>query len=139
VGVVSGGTEDELPLPVLGPVEGLRAVLMEHPTDELIVTDSDYNDRELLQIVEHAHRSGVKVRIAPKTTELLVQRAEYVPGQGVPLFELRPPAFVGADWALKRSFDLTIGGLIVLLGLPLWLAIALAIRLTSRGPIVYRD
>jgi hypothetical protein len=42
----------------------------------------------------------VKVRIAPKTTELLVQRAEYVPGQGLPLFELRPPVFAGTDWAI---------------------------------------
>ena len=70
-------------------VDDLRAVLEQHPADELIVTDSDYTDRQLLQIVEHAHRSAVKVRIAPKTTELLVQRAEYVPGQGVPLFELQ--------------------------------------------------
>src|SRR5439155_2051614 len=124
---VSGGTEDELPLPVLGPVEGLRAVLMEHPTDELIVTDSDYNDRELLQIVEHAHRSGAKVRIAPKTTELLVQRAEYVPGQGVPLFELRPPAFAGAEWAVKRTFDLVVSLVVLVAGLPLWLLIAAAI------------
>ncbi len=73
-----------------------------HPADEVIVTDSDYSERELLQIVEHAHRSGVKVRIAPKTTELLVQRGEYVPGQGLPLFELRPPVFAGTDWAVKR-------------------------------------
>ena len=42
---------------------------------------------------------GVRVRIAPKTTELLLQRGEYVPGQGVPLFELRPPVLAGTDWA----------------------------------------
>ena len=52
-----------------------------------------------------AHRRGVKVRIAPRTTELLVERGEYVPGQAVPLFELRPPVFAGADWAVKRAFD----------------------------------
>ena len=59
----------------------LRAILTEHEVDELIVTDSDFTERELLELVEQAHRSGVKVRIAPKTTELLTQRAEYVPGQ----------------------------------------------------------
>jgi exopolysaccharide biosynthesis polyprenyl glycosylphosphotransferase len=141
VGVVGTGRGvDGHGLPVLGRVSALRAVLAANEgVDELIVTDSDFSERELLGIVESAHRSGVRVRIAPKTTELLVQRGEYVPGQGVPLFELRPPAFVGADWTLKRAFDLTIGGLIVLLGLPLWLAIALAIKLTSAGPIFYRD
>jgi lipopolysaccharide/colanic/teichoic acid biosynthesis glycosyltransferase len=81
----------------------------------------------------------VKVRIAPKTTELLVDRGEYVPGQGVPLFELRAPVFAGTDWAVKRAFDLLVGSLIAVGGLPLWLLIAAAIRLTSRGPVFYGD
>ncbi len=139
VGVVSGEPDAGLELPLLGHVDGLRAVLTAHPVDEVIVTDSDYSERELLQIVEHAHRSGVKVRVAPKATELLVQRGEYVPGQGLPLFELRPPVFAGTDWAVKRIFDLVVSGLVVLAGLPLWLAIAAAIKLTSRGPVFYRD
>ena len=139
VGVVSGAADAARALPQLGALDDLRAVLEQHPADELIVTDSDYSERELLQIVEHAHRSAVKVRIAPKTTELLVQRAEYVPGQGVPLFELRPPVFAGADWAVKRAFDLVVSALVIVVGLPLWLAIAAAIKLTSRGPVFYRD
>ena len=72
------------------------------PLDELIVADTGLDDVRLLEIVEAAHRRGVKVRIAPRTTELLIERGEYVPGQGMPLFELRPPIFAGADWATKR-------------------------------------
>jgi exopolysaccharide biosynthesis polyprenyl glycosylphosphotransferase len=131
--------DEDLRLPRLGSVEGLRAVLDLNPADELIVTDSDYSERDLLQIVEHAHRTGVKVLIAPRATELLVQRAEFVPGQGVPLFELRPPVFAGADWAVKRTFDLVVSGILLLVGLPIWLAIAAAIKLTSHGPVFYRD
>ena len=52
------------------------------------------------------------MRIAAKTTELLTQRVEYVPGQGVPLFELRPPAFAGTDWLVKRGFDLVVSGVV---------------------------
>ena len=139
LGVVSGGQGVEIELPQLGHVDELRAVLDEHPADELIVTDSDYSERDLLQIVDHAHRSGVKVRIAPKTTELLVQRGQYVPGQGLPLFELRPPVFAGTDWAVKRTFDVFVSALVLVAGLPLWLAIAAAIKLGSRGPVFYRD
>ena len=126
-------------LPVLGQIGDLRAILAEHQVDELIVTDSDFSERELLELVEHAHRLGVKVRIAPKTTELLTQRAEYVPGQGAPLFELRPPVFAGADWVLKRGFDLVVSSLVLVVGFPLWALIATAIKLTSRGPVFYRD
>ena len=81
----------------------------------------------------------MKVRIAPKTTDLLLQRGEYVPGQGMPLFELRPPVLAGTDWVVKKAFDLVVSPIVVLVGLPLWLLIALAIRLDSRGPVLYRD
>jgi len=62
-----------------------------------------------------------------------------VPGQGVPLFELRPPAFAGTDFAIKRSFDIVVSSVLIVLGLPIWLLIAAAIKLTSRGPVFYRD
>jgi exopolysaccharide biosynthesis polyprenyl glycosylphosphotransferase len=57
----------------------------------------------------------------------------------MPLFELRPPVLAGADWALKRTFDLVVSLLVVVLGIPLWLLIAAAIKLDSRGPVLYRD
>ena len=75
-----------------------------------------------MEIVEQAHRQGIKVRLAPDTTELLVQRGEYVPGHGAPLFELRPPVLTGWDWAVKRTFDIAVSVLVAVLLLPLWLA-----------------
>jgi exopolysaccharide biosynthesis polyprenyl glycosylphosphotransferase len=130
---------DGVSLPVLGKVRDLPAILERERVDELIVTDSDFGERELLEIVDYAHRRGVEVRIAPKATELLTQRVEFVPGQSIPLFELRPPAFVGLDWVVKRTFDLLVSALVLIVGLPLWLGIAAAVKLTSRGPVLYRD
>jgi exopolysaccharide biosynthesis polyprenyl glycosylphosphotransferase len=138
VGAVSSSANGVC-LPVLGPLDSLPEILASRPVDELIVTDSDFEEPQLLELVEQAHQRGVKVRIAPKTTELLARRAEYVPGQGVPLFELRPPAFAGVDWAAKRTFDLVVSAALVLLGLPLWLTIAAAIKASSKGPVFYRD
>jgi exopolysaccharide biosynthesis polyprenyl glycosylphosphotransferase len=121
----------------LGPT--LHDELSRQRLDELIVADAGLDERELLEVVDAAHRRGVKVRIAPRTTELLVERGEYVPGQGVPLFELRPPIFAGTDWALKRTFDVLVAGAIVAVGLPVWLVIAGLIKATSRGPVLYSD
>ena len=138
LGVVTDGDGDDLP--ILGSLESLPAVLAgAGPVDELILTDADFDDRQLLDIVEQAHRLGVQVRVAPKTTALLTERAEYIPGQGTPLFELRPPAFAGTDWVVKRAFDVAVSVLVIVLGLPFWLAIAAAIKLSSRGPVLYRD
>jgi len=121
------------------PGPALDAALARQQLDELIVADAGYGEEELLEIVEAAHRRGVHVRVAPPTAQLLVERGEYVPGQAVPLFELRPPILTGADWALKRSFDVVTSAAIVLVGLPVWLLIAALIKLGSRGPVFYAD
>jgi exopolysaccharide biosynthesis polyprenyl glycosylphosphotransferase len=138
LGVIAhGGDTGDLPL--LGGLDSVPRVLREQDVHELIVTDGGYGDRELLELVEEAHRFGVKVKIAPRTTELLLQRAEYIPGEGAPLFELRPPALAGFEWALKRGFDIVVSTAVVVVGLPLWAAIAAAVKLTSRGPVFYHD
>ena len=126
-------------LPFLGGLEEVPHILRERDVHELIVTDSGFGQSELFDLVEEAHRFGVKVKIAPRTTELLLQRAEYIPGEGTPLFELRPPVLAGWEWAVKRSFDIAVSTVIVVAGLPLWAAIAGAIKVTSRGPVFYRD
>jgi exopolysaccharide biosynthesis polyprenyl glycosylphosphotransferase len=123
----------------VGPGPAVEATLLERPLDEIVVADAGLDDRRLLEIVEAAHRRGVKVRVAPRTTELLVERGEYVPGQGVPLFELRPPIFAGAQWVTKRIFDLVVGTLIVVVGMPFWLVFAASIKLSSAGAIFYSD
>jgi len=135
--VVADGGEVEMPL--LGSVSDLPHVLDRLHPDELIVSGIDLGDEAFLDLVEHAHRAGVKVRIAPTTTELLTQRAEYVPGQGVPLFELRPPVFAGLDWTVKRAFDVTVSALLIAIASPAWLLAALAVKIDSPGPVFYRD
>ncbi|MGZ4320294.1 MAG: sugar transferase [Gaiellaceae bacterium] len=117
----------------------VERVLATQSLDELIVADAGLSEQRLLEIVDEAHRRGVKVRVAPRATELLVERGEYVPGQGVPLFELRPPIFAGVDWAMKRAFDVLVAAVIVVGLLPVWLLIAALVKLTSRGPVFFAD
>jgi lipopolysaccharide/colanic/teichoic acid biosynthesis glycosyltransferase len=57
----------------------------------------------------------------------------------VPLFELKPPVFDGIDFAVKRTFDIVGASLLALFLSPVLLASALAIKLSSRGPIIYRS
>jgi len=138
VGAVTRAKEPGLP--VLGTsLDDIPAVLDRLRPDELILAESDFDEIQVLDVVERAHRQGVRVRLAPETTDLLVQKGEYVPGTGVPLFELSPPILAGWDWAVKRAFDLLVSILIVVVGLPLWLLIAAAVKLGSRGPVFYVD
>jgi exopolysaccharide biosynthesis polyprenyl glycosylphosphotransferase len=120
-----------------GSLDGFAAHLECARPDEVVLAEAHFDEQTVLDVVQLAHRHGVKVKLAPTTTELLVHEGEYVPGQGIPLFELRPPMLTGVDWATKRAFDLVVSILFLVLGIPLWLLIAAAIKLDSRGPVLY--
>jgi exopolysaccharide biosynthesis polyprenyl glycosylphosphotransferase len=123
----------------LGSLADLERVLGSERIDEVIIADPDFPKDDAVELVDQCHRRGIRVRLAPSTMEILIHRAEFIPGQSVPLFELGPPVFEGVDFALKRTFDII--GSILLLALlsPLLLAIMLAVRTTSRGPTLFRS
>ncbi|HEX6584223.1 MAG TPA: sugar transferase, partial [Thermoleophilaceae bacterium] len=107
--------------------------------DEVLIADADFPEEEAVELVDRCHQHGVRVRVAPSTMEILMERVEYVPGQALPLFELKPPVFEGIDFALKRTFDLVGATLLVAVLSPLMILAAAAIKLTSRGPVFYRS
>jgi exopolysaccharide biosynthesis polyprenyl glycosylphosphotransferase len=71
--------------------------------------------------------------------EILIDRAVFVPGESVPLFTLRPPVFEGLQYAAKRTFDLLLSTVTLVLLSPVLLVIGLAVKLTSPGPVIYRS
>jgi exopolysaccharide biosynthesis polyprenyl glycosylphosphotransferase len=123
----------------LGPIEDLPQVLDHHRVQEVIIADPDFPQERAVDLVDHCHRRGVTVRIAPSTMEILVHRAEFVPGASVPLFELRPPVFDGFDYAVKRTFDFVVALVLLVVLSPLLLVISLAVAVSSRGPVLYRS
>jgi len=123
----------------LGPIEELPVVLERERVDEVIIADPDFPQDRAVELVDECHERGVTVRVAPSTMGILTHRAELVPGQSVPLFELTPPVFEGFDYFVKRTFDIAGALVLVVLAAPVMIVSALAIRLTSRGPAFYRS
>ena len=107
--------------------------------DEVLIADPAFPQDEAVELVERCHRHGIRVRVAPSTMEILMDRVEFIPGQTVPLFELKPPVFEGVDFVVKRTFDIVVAGLLVLVLSPVMLLAALVTKLTSRGPVIYRS
>ena len=139
VGFISLTPRPDNGLRSLGLIEDLPAVLDHHHVDEVIIADPDFPEERAVELVDQCHRRGVTVRIAPSTMEILVHRAEFVPGASVPLFELRPPVFDGFDYVLKRSFDFVVALLLLVVLSPLLLLISVAVAVSSRGPVLYRS
>ncbi len=133
-----------VPLPAeglrsLGSLRDLDHLLEDEGIDEVIIADADFPQVDAVELVDRCHVRGVRVRVAPSTMEILIHRAEFLPGESVPLFELKPPVFEGIDFLLKRTFDVVGSLLLLALLSPLLATIWLAVRLSSRGPVVYRS
>jgi exopolysaccharide biosynthesis polyprenyl glycosylphosphotransferase len=139
VGYISLSPRPQNGLRSLGRLDQLSQILGAERIDEVIIADPDFPQERALDLVDRCHQRGVTVHVAPSTMEILVDRAEFVPGESVPLFTLRPPVFEGIDYALKRTFDLVLASVGLVLLSPLLLAIAVAVRLSSRGPVLYRS
>ncbi|MEA2301775.1 MAG: hypothetical protein QOE44_2310 [Solirubrobacteraceae bacterium] len=139
VGFVSLTPRPDNGIRSLGTLAGIGEVIDGHRVDEVIIADSDFPEQQALELVDQCHQRGVRVRIAPSTMEILIHRAEFVPGQSVPLFELKPPVFEGVDFVVKRAFDLVVATLLLILLSPVLAVVIAAVRLSSRGPVFYRS
>jgi exopolysaccharide biosynthesis polyprenyl glycosylphosphotransferase len=107
--------------------------------DEVLIADPAFPQDQAVELVDRCHQHGKRIRVAPSTMEILMDRVEFVPGQSLPLFELKPPVFEGVDFVIKRSFDLVGAVLLIALLSPLLALMAIAIKLDSRGPVLFRS
>jgi exopolysaccharide biosynthesis polyprenyl glycosylphosphotransferase len=133
------GGEAPADFPALGALADLEQIVAEHRPNDVVMTGFELPTAELVSLVDTCRAYGCRLRVVPTTTELLLDRATFVPGQAVPLFEVRPPVLTGIEWAVKRTFDIVVAALLVaILAIP-GLIVALVVRLTSTGPAIYRD
>ena len=103
VGFISLTPRPDNGLRSLGALEDVGGVVERNSVDEVIIADPAFPEQQALELVDACHQRGVRVHVAPSTMEILIHRAEFVPGQSVPLFELKPPVFEGFDYAIKRG------------------------------------
>lgn len=124
-------------LPILGTVADLDRLCGEGRFDTLIVVDRRLPDDVVLESVEACLRHQVSWNMIPAVHELLLDRARVALVDGIPLVGMRGTNIVGFNWMTKRLFDITVSALLIILCAPLMIAIALTIKLTSPGPVLY--
>lgn len=82
---------------------------------------------------------NVDLLVSPGVVDVAGPRLQMRPVAGLPLIHVEKPQYHGAKRFQKRLFDTLFSGMVLLCGLPVLVAIAIAIKLTSRGPIFYRQ
>lgn len=138
VGFVDNGSDlDGLPaVPHLGPIARLEQLVQAYGVDEIIIALPPSRLDQVVNIIARGFRRPVRVKFSSDLHDLLPQRVEVDQLAGRPYIGFATAARVG--WT-KRLFDLVSGGLILLALLPVFVLVAIAIKLDSPGPVFYRQ
>lgn len=121
----------------LGSIDRMRELIKQYDVKEvLIALDSSEHD-QLLAVVEHCNSHQVGLKIMPDLYDIISGQARTNQIYGFPLIEIMPEIMPAWEQSLKRLIDILVSFAILLIGLPLWLLIALLIKLESKGPIFY--
>jgi exopolysaccharide biosynthesis polyprenyl glycosylphosphotransferase len=144
---VVGYLDDQLPsgsmcsdgLPILGALSEARAITQARGIYDAVVTLPLRAHEQLTDVCRSMQDAGVHVRVVPDLFALSFPNVALDGFGGIPLIDLGTPSIYGRKRAIKRAFDVLAALVILALLSPLMVAVALAVKLNSRGPVFYRQ
>jgi exopolysaccharide biosynthesis polyprenyl glycosylphosphotransferase len=146
IGVVENGLIDQsVPtefegVPVVSDIKGLPEAIRESRANEVIITDPTISGDALFDVMMRVgRRRGVEFRIAPSLFNCLPRKTEIDQIGALPMIRLFREPLSSAARIAKRASDIIIASLALTILSPLWLIIALLIKLDSHGPVFYKQ
>ena len=124
-------------LNVLGRPSDLPEIVSALDVDRVIVAFSELPHGETLEIIRDLNRQGVQVDIVPRLFEALGPHATIHAAEGLPLIGLPPAHWSRSALLLKRAMDISLSFAALVVLAPVFLVIAAAIKLDSRGPVIF--
>ena len=126
-------------MPVLGSAEDLDGVVRRTRTRNLIVAFSSVADARVSRLIQRCQELGIEVSVVPRMFDTINNRVVYDTVGGLPLLSFTTVNPKGLQFALKHAFDRAFAALLLFVLAPVLACTALAVRLTSRGPILFRQ
>jgi exopolysaccharide biosynthesis polyprenyl glycosylphosphotransferase len=126
-------------LTLLGTPEQLPAIIRMLDVERVVVAFSNEPNEETLTLLRSLKHLYVQVDIVPRFFEVLGPGVGMHTIEGLPLLGLPPMSLSRSSSGLKRAMDLAVGVACLVLLSPLLLAIAIAIKVDSRGPVFFRQ
>jgi exopolysaccharide biosynthesis polyprenyl glycosylphosphotransferase len=123
----------------LGTTDGLSEVLRRHPVDQVILTLPWRAREQIVRLVDDCEQQGIQTRIVPDLFQMSLNRVDLASLGGIPLISVRAPALRGWHHQIKRTLDVLLSLLLLFLFSPVLLLLALAIRIESEGPVLFRQ
>lgn len=126
-------------VPVLGTLEEIDRVVQRNRVERLIVAFSSVADARVSRLIQHCQELGIEVSVVPRMFDTMNHRASYETVGGLPLlsFEMVDPK--GWQFAIKYTLDRAFAALLLLALSPLLLVLAVAVKLSTGGPVLFRQ
>lgn len=127
-------------LPVLGGSDALDDILERHPVDAVYVAVPGMGGAQVPALLRRLERHAVDVRVVPDIhPRYLPQNMGVSELEGMPILSYRESPLAGVGGVLKRAMDLAGAGLALLVFAPVMVLIALLVRASGPGPIIFRQ
>ena len=126
-------------IPVLGPLSELESILERAEVSDVYVALDLNNYSEILETLKVVNKYVVNVRLVPDLFQLLTLKARVEDLDGFPVISVDEPPLRGMLLLAKRWMDIVASASFLLLFSPFLLLIALLIKLTSKGPVLYHQ
>ena len=126
-------------LPVAGGIDDLGALIRDWAADCVFVASTAAGAQDMLRIVQTTRQAGIEARVSANLPQLLTSRLAVQPVGQVMALSLKPVRLTGSQTVAKRAFDLAVASIGLLCILPIWGVVAILIKLTSRGPVLFRQ
>jgi exopolysaccharide biosynthesis polyprenyl glycosylphosphotransferase len=139
VGRVALEPDDRAEPRPLGPLDDLDYVLRANGIERVIIAPSERTSDEQLDTIRLVKGLGVKVSVLPRLFEVVGSSMEFDDVDGITVLGLRRYGLSKTSWYLKRTFDLAGSSFGLLFTAPLLIAIAVAIKVSSPGTVLFRQ
>ena len=128
------------PLPVLGDESQVHDAILKTNADTVALTTTDHLGPEgVRELSWDLDKLGVDLVVSPGVVDVAGPRLTMRPVAGLPLIHVEKPQYSGTKKLQKRAFDVGVSLTVLLGALPVMVLAALAIKLTSKGPVFYRS
>jgi len=124
---------------ILGGADDVRSVIKQFNVNDVVLALPRYAHEKVNFLISELHDLPVKVWVVPDYFALTLHKANMLEFAGIPMLDLRAPAIDERQWIAKRMFDIVVTGLTLVILFPLFLVIAIIIKLDSPGPVFFRQ
>ncbi|MDE6077246.1 MAG: sugar transferase, partial [Muribaculaceae bacterium] len=119
------------------PLDEVEALCREEKIDQIVIAGACYDEEKVMQILYKLYYLGIPVKIAPDTFSYVTSAIRLQDIYGEPYVDLTSPSLSESSKNVKRFMDVVFSALILLLLSPLYLLLAVMVKIDSKGPVIY--